>query len=44
VHARVTAGQVGSTVALLTDQPGGVITAPDADTLVYCSETYTKVP
>jgi hypothetical protein len=37
-------GRVGSSIGLSTDQPGGVIVQSDRDTLVYCGETYERIP
>ncbi|HUR58567.1 MAG TPA: hypothetical protein VM029_12710 [Opitutaceae bacterium] len=44
VHARAELGRVGSLLCLATDQPGGLISIPSHDTLVYCGETYRRVP
>ncbi|MBI2518196.1 MAG: hypothetical protein HYV95_15045 [Opitutae bacterium] len=44
VYAAVEAGRIGSQPALATDQPGGVITVVDRDTLSYCGETYRRIP
>jgi hypothetical protein len=44
VRATGELGRVGPTLCLATDQPGGLITVPDRDTLVYCGETYKRIP
>jgi len=44
VHATGEWGRVGPTLCLATDQPGGLITMPDRDTLVYCGEIYKRIP
>ena len=36
-------GRIGGLLAVATDQPGGRITIPNPDTLVYGSETYRRV-
>jgi hypothetical protein len=43
VHATGELGRVGPTLCLATDQPGGLITLPDRNTLVYCGETYKRI-
>ena len=37
-------GRRGAALGLATDQPGGVIDVLDRDTLVYCGETYKRIP
>ncbi len=37
-------GRLDTTLCLVTHQPGGVIEARDRDTLVYCGETYQRLP
>jgi hypothetical protein len=37
-------GRRGAALGLATDQPGGVIDVRDHDTLVYCGETYKRIP
>jgi hypothetical protein len=44
VYASAELGIVGSQLVLVTDQPGGAITVKDQDTLVYCGETYRRIP
>jgi len=44
IHATGKLGRVGPTLCLATDQPGGLITMPDPDTLFYCGETYKRIP
>lgn len=44
VYAAVQVGRIGSQPVLATDQPGGVITVVDRDTLTYCGETYRRIP
>lgn len=44
VHATFQLGRVGSNLCLATDQPGGLIALPDPDTMIYCGETYRRVP
>lgn len=44
VYATGRVGRVGPTLALATDQPGGVILIPNRRTLVYCGETYQRAP
>jgi len=44
VYASAELGSVGAELALATDQPGGVIEVKDRDTLVYCGESYRRVP
>ncbi len=43
VHARYQPVRAGPALALVTDQPGGVALVRNADTLVYCGETYVRV-
>jgi hypothetical protein len=44
VHAAYRLGRVGPALCLATDQPGGRIVQTSPDTLVYCGETYRRVP
>ncbi|MBI3885628.1 MAG: hypothetical protein HY302_07865 [Opitutae bacterium] len=44
VHAKGRLGRIGPKLALATDQPGGIIRIADNDTLVYCGETYRRIP
>ncbi len=43
IHATGTWGRIGPALAVATDQPGGLITAPNPETLVYCGETYRRI-
>jgi hypothetical protein len=44
VHAAYRFGRAGPALCLATDQPGGRIVQTAPDTLVYCGETYRRVP
>lgn len=44
VYASGRWGHAGTTLALATDQPGGLILIPNRDTLIYCGETYRRIP
>lgn len=44
VYAKGRLGRIGPKLALATDQPGGTIQIADNDTLVYCGETYRRIP
>jgi hypothetical protein len=44
VHAAGTPGRIGDLLCIVTDQPGGLIRVADDQTLMYCGETYTRVP
>ena len=44
VHAKGIVGRMGTQVVIATDQLGGKIAVRDADALVYCGETYTRLP
>jgi hypothetical protein len=44
IYAGAMPGRIGSSIALATDQPGGLIEVTDRDTLVYCGEVYRRIP
>ena len=44
IHARGVLGQIGTQLVIVTDQPGGAIVVREPDSLVYCGETYTRLP
>lgn len=44
VYADAKLGRRGEAVCIATDQPGGLITVPNQTSLVYCGETYNRVP
>lgn len=44
VHVTGVLGRVDTRLCLLTDQPGGLMQIPDNDTLIYCGETYQRIP
>jgi hypothetical protein len=44
VYASARWGRTGASLALATDQPGGLILIPSRDILVYCGETYRRIP
>lgn len=43
VHATAEPGRTGASLAFATNQPGGHVEIRDAETLVYCGETYKRV-
>ncbi len=44
VYAGYRLGRIGPKLCLATDQPGGVIEVTAEGNLVYCSETYLRIP
>ena len=44
VRAAYEPAHAGSTLVLVTDQPGGAVIARDANTLLYSGETFVRVP
>ena len=44
VHASGRLGRAGPQLVVATDQPGGLITVTDRDTLVYGGEAYRRIP
>ena len=44
VQASAVPGRMGGQLCLATDQPGGIIGVRDGATLVYCGETYARLP
>ena len=36
--------RIGDGLGLATDQPGGIVVVADRDTLVYCGESYRRLP
>lgn len=44
VYAGYRPGRVGAKLCLVTDQPGGVIEVAADGSLVYCGETYRRLP
>lgn len=44
VYARGELGRSGAKLFLATNQPGGLIEVVDNDALIYCGETYRRIP
>jgi hypothetical protein len=44
VYAGYRPGRIGARLSLATDQPGGVIEVATDGRLVYCGETYQRIP